>query len=100
MKCAANDHRYRELPAKLQKDPGLLERAMLYLRVTGEVHLTHSMRAVFAGTHIHCTRLYSYPLYSRVPVRDPTRSCATTAICTTSSSGSASSCGRSGSWTS
>ena len=39
LKCAANDHRYRELPAKLQKDPGLLERAMLYLRVTGEVHI-------------------------------------------------------------
>jgi hypothetical protein len=31
--------RYLELPAKLQKDPGLLERAMLYLRVTGEVHI-------------------------------------------------------------
>jgi len=31
--------RYRELPAKLQKDPGLLERAMLYLRVTGEVYI-------------------------------------------------------------
>jgi len=31
--------RYLELPAKLRKDPGLLERAMLYLRVTGEVHI-------------------------------------------------------------
>jgi len=35
----SDDHRYRELPAKLQRDPGLLERAMLYLRVTGEVHI-------------------------------------------------------------
>jgi hypothetical protein len=35
--CATRLQRYVHLPAKLQRDSGLLGRAMMYLRLTGEV---------------------------------------------------------------